>query len=171
MELSTVSGDKTAIHDLIDSTYWLRLRDKYDKDPASGCWIWRANSAKHGYGRFTIKRNLKRPKHLLAHRVSYYLYNGEFDETLNICHKCDNPRCVNPSHLFAGTQADNIKDMIKKGRHLEQQKTHCKRGHEFTPENIYWTGTNKKRRECLTCKRAQKRQWRARQRQCGKKVT
>ncbi len=76
------------------------------------CWQWVGSAPMgFGYGRFCFAgvRNL-------AHRVSYFLANGAFDDELCVLHKCDNPICVNPNHLFLGTQADNMRDMQNKGR-------------------------------------------------------
>jgi hypothetical protein len=67
-----------------------------------------------------------------------------------ICHRCDNPVCVNPDHLFDGSQLENLLDCVRKGRHKGKSQTHCKHGHEFTPENTYlW----KNHRHCRTCMR------------------
>lgn len=80
-------------------------------DDVDRCWIWRGNVGSSGYGRFGI--NCGR---YLAHRVSYMIFNGHFPDEMFICHTCDNPLCVNPSHLFLGTNQDNIADMVRKGR-------------------------------------------------------
>lgn len=91
-----------------------RFEEKYIPEPNSGCWIWTASSSKGGYGAMTIGgRNGRAEK---AHRISYQIYKGNFDKSLDVCHKCDNPSCVNPDHLFLGTHQDNMKDMQNKGR-------------------------------------------------------
>lgn len=82
------------------------------------CWEWIGPKNEHGYGIFYY--NSKRVK---AHRFSYKCYNGEFDYTLFVCHKCDNPSCINPSHLFLGTQFDNMNDMKNKGRSPRGEKS------------------------------------------------
>ena len=78
-----------------------------------GCWIWTA-SKRRGYGAFQVNRTTKRA----AHRIAYQLYVGPIAEGLLVCHKCDNPACVNPDHLFLGTDMDNQHDMIRKGRQV-----------------------------------------------------
>lgn len=81
----------------------------------TGCWLWRGREAgKKGerYGMFTIATNTA----ILAHRLSYIIHNGPIPSDLWVLHKCDTPLCVNPDHLFLGTQQDNIADMIAKGR-------------------------------------------------------
>lgn len=75
------------------------------------CWIWRGSINDHGYGLFLYKGRSER-----AHRVSYELFRGPIGRDKILCHKCDNPPCVRPSHLFPGTQADNMADMKRKGR-------------------------------------------------------
>jgi hypothetical protein len=77
-----------------------------------GCWEWTAFLTKKGYG--TFHSGLKCGEY--AHRFSKMLFHGEFDYKLLVCHKCDNPKCVNPEHLFSGTCLDNIRDMFSKGR-------------------------------------------------------
>lgn len=87
-----------------------------------------------------------------AHRFAFYITNLYFPEV--VMHKCDNRICVNPHHLEGGTQKENMKDMVARGRHYYASKTHCIHGHEFTEENIYRRkdGT----RECRACRRKKK---------------
>lgn len=84
---------------------------KVSQSGAGGCWLWKAYRSDKGYGRLRF-----RGKGHMAHRVSYTLFSGTIPEGLNVCHKCDNPPCVNPAHLFVATQKENVDDMIKKGR-------------------------------------------------------
>lgn len=86
------------------------------KKEDNGCWIWQGSKDKNGYG--TLRINKADWK---AHRYSYKIYNGEIGNKL-VCHKCDNPSCVNPEHLFLGTNKDNMKDMVKKQRSAAGEK-------------------------------------------------
>ena len=78
----------------------------------NGCHIWSKFKDKDGYGQITIARN----KSGRAHRESYRNYIGEIPDGMFVCHKCDNPSCINPDHLFIGTVKDNAKDRKDKGR-------------------------------------------------------
>lgn len=89
------------------------LREKFEERfyVTPGCWIWTHGTDSHGYGKITYKSVTAK-----AHRVSYSLYISDIPAGLHILHKCDNPICVNPDHLFMGTHADNMRDKTKKGR-------------------------------------------------------
>jgi len=103
-----------------------RFEQKCEPVTETGCWIWTgcySGKGRTGYGLFhtkTVKTGAKMKK---AHRVSYELYKEEIPEGMLVCHKCDNPACVNPDHLFLGSHIDNMKDMISKGRaHFQNKK-------------------------------------------------
>ena len=88
-----------------------RFKGKYVVSTTSGCWLWSASTDKRGRGYIWNGHKME-----FASRVSYKLFVGVIPENLFVCHSCDSPRCVNPAHLFVGTQADNIKDMVSKDR-------------------------------------------------------
>lgn len=93
-----------------------RFDSKYEVVTESGCWIWTAGSDKDGYGTFWKDGTTKR-----AHRVSYELHKTKIPEDMLVCHKCDTPSCVNPDHLFVGTNSDNMKDRSIKNRNRDQK--------------------------------------------------
>lgn len=79
------------------------------------CWIWPLSKTKAGYGQLTYRSSGKTYL-AYAHRASFYISTGINPDGLHVCHKCDNPSCFNPSHLFLGTAQDNADDRVKKGR-------------------------------------------------------
>jgi hypothetical protein len=81
------------------------------------CWLWQGFITKKGYGYFGVGNG----KNDHAHRVSYRLTYGEFDNKLQVLHKCDNPPCVRPDHLFLGTNSDNYLDKLAKNRQAKQR--------------------------------------------------
>ena len=110
------------------------------------CWIWTGNVNAKGYG--YLSRGSRHEGHIQAHVASWVIRHGD-PGGLCVLHRCDNPPCVNPDHLFLGSLADNNQDMAQKGRHWNQRKTHCPRGHEYTEAN---TRIQKKGgRVCLAC--------------------
>lgn len=82
--------------------------------PESGCWMWLGSTDDKGYGRYRTRVKTSLPK--LTHRLSWVFNFGEIPDGMKVCHKCDVRCCVNPNHLFLGTQKDNLRDMVRKGR-------------------------------------------------------
>jgi hypothetical protein len=92
---------------------------KFTPEPNTGCWLWDGFLSPRGYGK--VLHNKKRWR---AHRLAYALYIGEIPEGFFVCHKCDNPTCVNPQHLFLGTAQDNMDDMVTKERSMRGTAHH-----------------------------------------------
>ena len=88
-----------------------RFVEKIASKPKDGCWLWGGGLHVDGYGTFHADGRTRG-----AHRVSYELFKGPIPEGLHVLHLCDVPGCVNPDHLFTGTNRDNVRDMIAKGR-------------------------------------------------------
>lgn len=78
---------------------------------SEGCWEWQGGKTRQGYGLIYFKG-----RRWAAHRLSYFLNVSQDIENLFVCHRCDNPQCVRPDHLFLGTPLDNVRDMIQKNR-------------------------------------------------------
>jgi hypothetical protein len=116
------------------------------------CWLWAGTKCLKGYGKIGIHGKTQR-----AHRVSWMLFNHSNISSKDlILHKCDVPSCVNPDHLYVGDAKQNGKDRDSRGRNFYLKKTHCDRGHEFTPKN---THKYKNKRVCRLCKAARARSY------------
>lgn len=118
------------------------------------CWEWELARDRKGYGRIKLHRVSWQ-----AHRMAWKLTHGEIPAGLYVCHKCDNPPCVNPKHLFLGTHSDNLRDCVAKGRHISPLRgmTHCKRGHQFTEVNTRRSGDGYRR--CRKCAAARSKKY------------
>ena len=123
----------------LDFGFW----EKVDKHAEGGCWVWTGTRQVFGYGISLRYR--------LAHRVSWEIANGPIPDGLWVLHRCDNPPCVNPAHLFLGTQTENMRDMTAKGRHPHSRRTTCKNGHPFDRLHMH---RGRLTRVCSVCAKA-----------------
>lgn len=129
-----------------------RFEAKFVRGAPDECWLWTAAATKRGYGRFWLEG-----KRISAHAAAWLLYRGPISDGLVVDHVaargCRNTLCVNPAHLEPVTQRENV----LRGRSpaaKRARQTHCKRGHEFTPEN---TGRHHGWRRCRECHRSAER--------------
>lgn len=115
-------------------------------------WGGKANSG--GYGFLRVSGQPRQ-----AHRHVWEECFGPIPEGMYVCHHCDNPPCVNPEHLFLGTQSDNMRDREAKGRanRAASRKTHCPQGHPYDGENTYRPPGNPNHRMCRICVRERHR--------------
>lgn len=116
---------------------------------SDGCWEWTAATT-NGYGVIQLGQGTgTRGAHVVAYELEIGPTEGRW-----VLHRCDNPPCVRPDHLFLGDVAANNRDMFAKGRGWQQQKAECPHGHPYTEENTYYT---EGRRRCRQCRRLKRR--------------
>src|SRR5690349_16079301 len=92
----------------LQERFWAKVRK------TTACWLWTAGDNGLGYG--LIGEGGRGCRRLYAHRVSWEIHNGPIPKGMSVLHRCDNPPCVRPDHLWLGTQGDNLRDMVAKGR-------------------------------------------------------
>lgn len=119
-----------------------RFESRVAVDPDSGCWLWAGGISSNGYGAFSVAY-----KSIAAHRFAYQLLVGPIPNGLELDHLCRNRACCNPDHLEAVTHLVN--------QRRRPQRTHCKRGHEYTTENTYLKANGD--RQCKECVRISSR--------------
>lgn len=105
------SGARPYTQEQRERAFWAKV------NITDGCWLWTATTNNKGYGNFKFNK-----KYVGAHRASWMIHNGPIPKGKFVLHTCDNPPCVNPDHLFIGTNEDNLKDMAKKGRSTRGEK-------------------------------------------------
>ena len=114
-----------------------RMKKYTDKTSVTECWKWQSHCNDQGYAMLSIGG--RKGLYARASRISWYLKFGSFDENLYVCHKCDNPSCVNPNHLFLGSAKDNTQDMIRKNRDSEPPQFYGEEvtNHKLMTEEVY----------------------------------
>jgi len=150
-----------------DDRFWSQVeRSQYTP---GGCWEWIGCRWKQGYGQFWLNNKLEK-----AHRVSFQLAGGVFTKEKPFgLHRCGNRPCINPAHIYAGDQKQNIADAIRDGTfdkdrvaNIEKAKIHCPKGHPLSGSNLVLYDLERGVRRCLVCTREKYSKYKARKRKC-----
>jgi hypothetical protein len=148
---------------ITDAEYMAKMKSRCTVTE-SGCWEWQGfrqppggmqhRGPRYGYGEMSF-----RGKQTRTHRIAWVITHGAIPAGMLVMHKCDNPPCCNPDHLKLGTSLDNQRDMSAKGRAAGQWKTHCKRGHPLSGDNLrmkpHFNGSML--RYCMACQKLRNR--------------
>ena len=142
----------------LERTGWTVVQRREDMTP---CWEWGGSRTAYGYGTLSFRGRAHR-----AHRAMYQVQvSDDLDSDTVVRHKCDNPPCVNPEHLEAGTKADNTNDMVERartGRQYENTDWKCGNGHDVSTPGSYKIVTQRGKkpyRACVTCARTRSREY------------
>lgn len=129
----------------------IRFWSKVEMIPFHDCWEWTSTKTRFGHGQFNIG-----VKKYLAHRIVFTL--KKYKTSKYVLHKCDNPGCVRPEHLYAGTARQNTIDSIIRLRHGKVKKDHCPQGHEYSIKTLvrHKKNTKGKHRMCRICTKSRR---------------
>lgn len=139
---NVIAGTKGFVTKPLNERFWAKVDRRGDDE----CWPWLGSKDEHGYGQIWVNgRKVK------AAKVAWELANrAAFPVGKYACHSCDNPNCVNATHIWPGTPKDNMLDAVKKKRHHMMQRTHCPQGHPYDAANTILRRGGQ--RGCRTCK-------------------
>jgi hypothetical protein len=143
-------------YDIYSERFWSKVY--INEDNPDACWFWIAGCNKHGYGTFHCGHSTYR-----AHRFAYQELIGKLEPALQINHKCNNIICVNPWHLYQGSQVDNVHDMLVAGTFKNLlvakavSKTHCPQGHLLNGKNLVTSDLARGYRHCRICQNERRR--------------
>lgn len=134
---------------MLPERFWQKVH--IEEENPDACWVWTAAKNSQGYGHCTMNR-----LPVLAHRAAFMDAGGTLtEEKPLVLHRCNFTSCCNPNHLYAGDRFDNVRDSMRAGtyRHPYFGKTHCKRGHPLSGDNLSRACLAKGERVCLACQR------------------
>lgn len=150
----------------MDADTLTRFDAKWIAEPNTGCFLWTSSLRSSGYGELWVKRGGQ-----AAHRLAYEHHVGPIPPGLCVLHRCDTPACVNPEHLFVGTNQDNVDDKMRKGRHKHGQTPRaavCIRGHALDASSkIVIPRRGRTEHACKACAKIREKVYRDRRKAAG----